>query len=290
MAETYCGKSCGDCSHKEELNCPGCRTGPGRLLGGECELARCVREKGHETCYTCTARDYCGTFQSRARMPDSRKKKQEAQRYLEQARAARAPVLGKWLWLLFWLIVPNTISGLLNQEFVTNALPWLRIPGSLLNTGCLLAYGLILLQLGSLEDGYRTAGICSLTAAAINLLIPFFTGSGETPPWTLILTLPAAAVALYGEYREFMAHSAVLVGVDNELSAKWEQLWKWYIGVFAALFGGLLVTFLIPILGLLVVMGSAIGMIVMSILKLVYLYRTAKLFREYPTPVYQNAL
>ena len=39
---------------------------------------------------------------------------------------------------------------------------------------------------------------------------------------------------------------------------------------------------MIPILGLLVVLGSAIGMIVVSILKLVYLYRTAKLFREYP--------
>lgn len=285
MAETYCGKSCGECPQKEELDCPGCRTGPGREFGGDCELARCVREKGHETCGTCLNQSRCGTWQGRNHMTDSRRRKQEAQEARDRLLAQRAPVLGKWLWLLFWLIVPNTISGLLNQEFVTNALPWLRIPGSLLNTGCLLAYGLILMQLGSLEEGYRTAGICSLTAAAVNLLIPFFTGSGETPPWTLILTLPAAAIGLYGEYREFMAHSAVLTGVDSSLAENWEKLWKWYIGVFAALFGGLLVTFMIPILGLLVVLGSAIGMIVVSILKLVYLYRTAKLFREYPAPV-----
>ena len=52
MAETYCGKSCAECTKKEELNCMGCKTGPGRPFGGDCELAKCVRDKGHETCET----------------------------------------------------------------------------------------------------------------------------------------------------------------------------------------------------------------------------------------------
>ena len=31
MAETYCGKSCAECSKRDILNCPGCKAGPGRL-------------------------------------------------------------------------------------------------------------------------------------------------------------------------------------------------------------------------------------------------------------------
>ena len=38
---------------------------------------------------------------------------------------------------------------------------------------------------------------------------------------------------------------------------------------------------IIPILGLIVALVTAIGTVVVSILKLVYLYRTAKTFREY---------
>ena len=49
MAETYCGKSCAECTKKEQLNCSGCKAGPGRQFGGDCELAKCVRDKGHET-------------------------------------------------------------------------------------------------------------------------------------------------------------------------------------------------------------------------------------------------
>lgn len=45
-----------------------------------------------------------------------------------------------------------------------------------------------------------------------------------------------------------------------------------------------LLMLIIPILGLLVALVTAIGTIVVSILKLVYLYRTAKVFREYRVP------
>lgn len=289
MAETFCGKSCTDCPEKEELSCPGCRTGPGRELGGACDLARCVREKGHETCFTCLNQTHCGTFQSRSRMPEYRKKKLEAQRYLEQARAARAPILGKWLWLLFWLVVPGTLASLISLEFFREAAPGLYLFGKLLNAACTLAYGLILLKLSTVDEGYRTAGLCGLIPAAVNGAIMLLTG-GEAPGWTLIFSLPAAVAAVYGDYREYMTHSAVLRGIDNALADNWESLWKWFLGTYIAIFGGIFFIAVIPILGLLVALGGAVSLIVVGITQLVYLYRTAKLFREYPTPVYQNAL
>ena len=82
-----------------------------------------------------------------------------------------------------------------------------------------------------------------------------------------------------------MEHSKVLSGVYNELSEKWEVLWKWYIGLFLGMFGCIIVMLIIPVLGAIAILGYAIGTIVVSILKLVYLYRTAKIFREYPVGV-----
>lgn len=283
MAETYCGKSCDSCAKKEELNCPGCRVGPGRQLGGDCELAQCVRSKGHETCETCGFRQRCGTLAGRERMPDYRIKKIEAEQYRKAAVARRAPVMGKWLWLLFWLVIPNTIAGLLSNETAAELAPALYMPGQILNTACALAGSLMLLKLGTEEDGYRTAGICTLIAAAGNFITTLISSGPVTAGWSLIITLPAAIVGLFGQYHEFMAHSAVLTGVNNELAQQWETLWKWDIGMMLGLLGSILVLLVIPILGLLLVLAGAIGLIVVEILRLMYLYRTAKAFRSYET-------
>lgn len=285
MAETYCGKSCAECTKKEQLNCSGCKTGPGRQFGGDCELAKCIRSKGHETCDTCGFKGNCGTLRSRESMPDYRIRKIEAEEMRKAAIAKRAPVLGKWLWIIFWLIIPSTIGSLMANESTAKILPGLFMPGQIINAICSLTYGAILLKLGSEEDRYRTAGICALIAGGVSAIVAIVTGAAEEATWTLLFTLPAAVVAMVGEYNEYMAHSAVLSGVDNELSEKWEVLWKWYIGLFGVMIGSILVMLIISILGALAILAAAIGTIVVSILKLVYLYRTAKIFREYPVGV-----
>ena len=285
MAETYCGKNCAECSKREELNCQGCKAGPGRQFGGDCELAKCVRDKGHETCETCGFKGNCGTLRSRESMPDYRIRKIESEKMRKAAIAKRAPVLGKWLWIIFWLIIPSTFGSIMAHETTAKILPGLFMPGQIINAICSLIYGAILLKLGSEEDRYRTAGICALIAGASSALAAMINGGSDGATWILIFTIPAAIVAIVGEYNEYMAHSAVLSGVDNELSEKWEVLWKWYIGLFAGIFGSILLMLIIPVLGAIAVIGTTIGTVVVSILKLVYLYRTAKIFREYPVGV-----
>lgn len=277
MRETYCGKSCADCAKKEQLNCPGCSTGPGRLFGGDCELAKCIRSKGHETCDTCGFKGNCGTFRNRESMPDRRIKKIEAEEMRKAAIAKRAPVLGKWLWIIFWLIIPSTIGSLMSNDTTAKILPELVLPGQIINVICSLTYGAILMKLGSEEDRYRTSGICMLIAGISSVAAAIFNGAS----WITIFTIPAMIVRLVGEYNEYMAHSAILTGVDGELSEKWARLWKWYIGLFLGMFGGILVMLISLILGAVAILGCAIGILVVDILKLVYLYRTAKTFREY---------
>ena len=282
MAETYCGKNCAECSKREKLNCQGCKAGPGRQFGGDCELAKCVRDKGHETCETCGFKGNCGTLRSRESMPDYRIRKIESKKMRKAAIAKRAPVLGKWLWIIFWLVIPSSIGSIMSHETTAKILPGLLMPGQIINAICSLTYGAILLKLGSEEDRYRTAGICALIAGGVSAVVAIITGTAEEATWTLLFTLPAAVVAMVGEYNEYMAHSAVLSGVDNELSEKWEVLWKWYIGLFLSMFGCIIVMLIAPVLGAIAILGCAIGTVVVSILKLVYLYRTAKIFREYP--------
>ena len=106
-------------------------------------------------------------------------------------------------------------------------------------------------------------------------------GISDSVGWTLIFALPVVIVGFVGMYREFMAHADVLTGVDNDLSAKWEKLWKWYIGSLLALLGSAVLLVVIPILGLLAVLAAAVAVIAVSILRLVYLYKTAKIFRDY---------
>lgn len=282
MAETYCGKTCAECAHKETLNCPGCKAGPGRSFGGDCELAKCVRNKSHETCDTCISRANCGTLRGRDDMPDQRRRRIEAEAEHKAAIARRAQILGKWLWILFWLIVPAEIAGLMTNENIGGIIPALYYPGQILSALCSLAYGGILLRLATEEDGYRTAGICSLIAGGVSVLVAVISGPGEAPAGTLLFTLPAGIVALVGEYKEFTAHSDVLADVDRELSEKWCLLWKWNIGLFVGMLGCTVLMLIIPLLGALAIIAAAIGLVVVSIMKLVYLYRTAKIFREYP--------
>ena len=280
MAETYCGKSCEECIQKESLSCEGCKAGPGRPLGGDCELARCVRDKGHETCDTCCFKGNCGRLMGRGDMPSLRRRRAEAEQARKDAIARRAPILGKWLWLLFWLVIPGAIGGIMTNETVVEALPGLYLPGQIIKLICIICSAVILLKLGREEDRYRTAAICTLVTGAVSILLLLVTDGGETPIWTLLFTLPAAVIGLVGEYNEFMGHAAVLTGVDNELSEKWEALWKWHLAMNVGLIVGIPLL-LIPILGIMLYLGVLIGLIVMAVLQLVYLYRTAKIFRDF---------
>lgn len=282
MAETYCGKNCTDCSQKETLSCPGCKVGPGKQYGGDCKLAKCCIEKGHQECSTCGFNGHCGTLRGRASMPDGRLKAIEIEKARKAAVAKRAPVLGKWLWILFWLIIPATVASFMTNDTIVGWIPSLRLPGTILSAICSLAYGLILIRLASEEEGYMTAGVCSLVGCAASVLLAFLSGGAEAPGWTLLISIPAAIVSLVGEYQEFISHAAVLNGLDDDLAESWSSLWKWYIGMYGAMIGSILLIIIAPILGLLVCLAAVIGICIVDITKLVYLYRTAKLFKDYP--------
>lgn len=277
--EGFCGKNCDPCAWRAELQCPGCQSGPGRAMSGDCEIAACCRSKGHMQCGTCVLSG-CGLRAGKDQMPARWRQRMAVEGERRRWMDSNAPILGKWLWLLFWLFIPSEIASLMINDNVLAAVPALRTPGEILSILCGVAYGLILLKLTEQAKGYRLAGICSLVSAAFSLVM-LATGLGEGTALWWLLSLPVVVVELFGVYQEFNAHADVLAGMDDALSGKWRKLWKWHIGLLLGMTASLVLTAMMGMLGLLIMLVAVIGIIVVAILKLVYLYRTAKLFRTH---------
>lgn len=281
MQETYCGNVCEECLFREKLQCPGCKNGPGKAWQSECELAKCCSEKGHQTCTTCGLRTSCGKFWGRKEEPERRLRRREAEQERRKRMAEKAQFLGKWLWILFWLVIPSIISGIMTNETVFGLWPELNLPGQMIQLAVLLIYGGILMKISCQEERYRNAGICCFISAGVNVLLAVISVNRSVPVWTLAVTIPAIILSLVGEYNEYCAHAEVTRDVDSDLSEKWTRLWKWYIRTYLGLFISIVIVWINSILGLLVALAAMIGIIIVDVLKLVYLYRSAKRFREY---------
>ena len=197
--------------------------------------------------------------------------------------AEKAPFLGKWLWILFWLVIPQSLASLLTSDLFAGQ-PVLGSLGQSMQLIYLLGCGLVLLKLSSQIARYRNAGIYFLVGGMINAafsIIPVPAAGSALAVWGSLVIVAGGIFLMVGEYHEYMGHSELLEGVDWELSDKWRKLWKWYIGCFIALLSSIVVITFSPFLGLLVTLAAIIGLLVVLIRKLVYLYRTAMIFRNW---------
>lgn len=191
-----------------------------------------------------------------------------------QALKAGYGFLGKWLWYYFILIVPSIIAGIFGA---ISSVPALVLVGNIISLAVSVATIVILVILGQYDKNYKTAGLLQIPVFVVSLIETIAFGS-EVPLWYSGISLVAALVGLYGTYLEFKTHAYVTATVDPMLSANWMKLWKWMmICMIVSICSVFLI--LIPIIGILIMVAGLIGLVVCSIIKLVYLYRTAKLFQ-----------
>lgn len=121
--EGLCGRACDTCTWRDPLDCPGCQTGPGRPYSGDCGIADCCRKKGHADCSSCTYISCCHLRCQREDMPRRRLRELEERQQRQDWLDRNAPVLAKWLWLLFWLVIPRTLAETLTLDVVASASP-----------------------------------------------------------------------------------------------------------------------------------------------------------------------
>ncbi len=97
-----------------------------------------------------------------------------------------------------------------------------------------------------------------------------------------------AVQALQDQVCRFRAHSGgnrlsdggVLAGVSNTMSESWRKLWRWFLYSYIGVIVAVLLLFISAALAALLTFAAALAMLVVSIMKLVYLWRTIKCFKS----------
>lgn len=147
----------------------------------------------------------------------------------------------------------------------------MAIVGLVLDTLPMLVYGVTLVYMGKACSSYKTAGFCLLASALLSLASSMF--FEEEAVGSLILTVPAAVLSLVSVYVEIQGHAEMMVGIDDELSTKWEELWKLMMIAYIVLICSMVLIVIIPTVGAIVTIAGAIAVLVAEIRKVVYLYK-----------------
>lgn len=281
MAQNYCGKNCDNCAEKDLLGCPGCKVGPGNMIGTECELARCCISKGQEECTACEFCGDCYTLERKDQFLQQRLAAAEKERSRDKMLSQNAPALARWLNVAFWLIIPSFLASILSNESFFGSDSIIPAFGQLLNSTCTIIYSLVLLRIGFIEKRYKFAALCVLVGALISSVTNYMFSGKEVPMWAMAISIPTTVLSFVGEYFTFTGHSAVLTDVNNVMATKWSTLWKWYLGSCVAHYAGVLLTFAIPALGVMLIKAGDIGTIITRLLNLLYLQKTVKYFRTH---------
>ncbi len=295
MAETYCGKNCSECAEYQNSLCPGCRQGPGSWLGNDCDIAQCARDKGCATCLGCDSQKTCILCAGASVMPERRKQRAAAKEAGQALRRQRKDV-GKWLWIYFWMFIPSLIAAFMSYNIFVRTLFALRLPGEILCILIGIVQCVLLFLLSKEEKNYGYAAWAMVPVIVISVPdVIYHAGYFKTSPSLThilaIMSLLAAASTAVMSYFECKANRNVLTDVDARLSEKWRKLWGQYriawillwiawTLLYASEALALIRITAVKVLGGMVLVAANIGLIVVGIQRLIYLYKTAKLFRE----------
>jgi len=274
--KNYCGKDCETCAVREEENCSGCR-----LIAdfGKCEIASCCKEKGHESCSTCTQRTWCPTVRKAVAMHKYRREKAEAEAETDRRNREIAGIMVKWCVPLFWLLLILELVGLADTLFEKTAAGLF-----ILNSIAVVLYlleALFLYRMRPASDRYGKAALFTVVSAVFSGISAFLSTGDTARILTVLIALPGAIISYIAVYHTYNAHSDAVTDADCELAEKWEKLWKWTIYALVGMFLAVPVSAVLGILGLLLLLAAMVATVICGVLKLIYLHRMIEVFRWY---------
>ena len=200
---------------------------------------------------------------------------EETPRYSE-AVVRRAPLMAKWLRVMFWANIAHTIINFIKIE---SSVVYATIQNILIAV-CVLLICLSLFKMRVEDARYGRAALFQLIPLVFNLIPTLVMDSYDTMVWlSILVALISAVLSLLATYYEFHAHSCIVGGLDCDLGDRWQKLWVWQIIGIAGTFVALFLTVLAAGLGAVLVLIVAIYVLVIQIIYLVTLYRSAKAYR-----------
>ena len=193
-----------------------------------------------------------------------------------EAIVSRAPLMAKWLWVMFWANIAHIIINFIKIE---SSVVYTAIQNILIAI-CSLVICLSLFKMRDEDERYGRAALFQLIPLVINLIPTLVIDSYDTMVWiSALVALVSAALTLLAIYYEYHAHSCIVGGLDCELGDRWQKLWVWQVIGIAGTIVALLLTILAAGLGVVLVLIVAIYVLVIQIIYLVTLYRSAKAYR-----------
>lgn len=266
MSESYCLKSCAECGQ-----CSGCR---GSAYAARCGIAKCCKEKNHESCESCTRFGGCRLRMSRDAMPEKLHEEDRRAAEQRQANLIRAAVLAKWSLVVFWLMIAGMAVGLVSY------IPAVAKVGKLISPviGLGVCYGY--LRMKDAEEGFAAVAGMELAVLVISYAGNFLR-EGRVPAFFLNLaTIVVGTVLIWKRYAAFRD---AMSGISGEYSEKWENQWLLLkIGLFVLL--GCTVLAFIPVISILALLCLLVGvgiLLFVLIREFVYLYQTAIVCRRF---------
>ncbi len=278
MSETFCGKSCLNCTHKESLACHGCKSKLGDPLVPECRLANCCTEKEYRSCNSCDIFGTCSAVQ-RERIPEQRLHSLVVDAQLHSTNAPKEKSLHQYFLILFILVFLQIFSDIWTNNYIEKTVPSLYSFTSILAFMIPLIYAFVLFAFSDKNDLYRVAGGCLLADSLISTYAATFPVQTHTLGWVFSLLMISLGCVLYGTHREFHAHSELLKCIDYPLSEKWQALWKWFLITNSIMYGSLILIMILPNFALLLTLAGILGNVAGNIIKLIYLYQTTNLLK-----------
>lgn len=197
--------------------------------------------------------------------------------------AQRAKVFGKWMWIYFWIqifaLIPGAI-GAVEESFETRTMI-----GTVLRWCGTGAMVFVFYRLGTVQDRIRMSAGLNLISLAATVILELLKLEVLSTLWTI----PGAIIGVAATYQYMMGFSEALVTVDNEMAGKWEKLWKWFLwlrvgGIIGnpvlAILASVLHNPIVSVIFAIVVFVWALAVVGLSVVEIVYVYSTAKIFRR----------
>lgn len=276
--ESYCGKDCRECADREGTNCPGCLCGPGGRYYKGCEIGVCCRTLHRTACEGCSSYDDCLKRKNSPIMPKLRAKREQEEKEQLKARKRRAQFLKKWLWVIFLLLIPRVLAGILTGQPSGNALYYIGASVMILSD---VAHGLIYLRLSVFDKHLKEAGLYYLGVAGVQLFLLLLTGGQVADMIKVLSLIPTLVLQLYCFYNECRGYSGIILEFDSDLSDHWLKLWRFYGVTIGTALLSILIFLIFRSLGVIVLLASSLGTIACSIWMLILQYKSAKAVSEF---------
>ena len=186
----------------------------------------------------------------------------------------------KWFWNLFLLVILTNLLGVVFNEGVISQSIVLSILGSVISLLGQFGYAVLLTVMARYASDYAKAGKFYLYSAMVVFVCELAGLSASLATLATVVSLAGSVLSLYGQYHEMMTHKTILLEVNESLAQRWAGLWTWTMRCLIVMMISIPVMILAVAVGGMLSLVGSMGMLVISVVKIVTLYQSAMAFKK----------